>query len=199
MDEIMKRPSKTFMARTMVRLNGQQECIATIGGTFDTLHKGHGEYIQLAFNLANYVIIYLNSDENIRGKKQYCTRTYEQRLKNLTDFIQCLGYTNRCEIRQLNNFFEEVKNAYLREFNLESKTYVAVVSPEYLDFFLEVNSIRENLGMKSIFIVLQPKLIVVQPKLRIEKIELSSSAIRNGLIENADFYTVNLANSLNTI
>ena len=164
--------------------NGYRQRIATIGGTFDTLHKGHGEYILLAFDLADHVVIYLNSDENINGKKNYTVRTYEERLKNLQEFIHYLGYENRCEIRCLDKF-EDVKTDYLKEFISDDKIYIAIVSQEYLDFFLDVNNIRENLCMKSL-------LIMIKPRLRNGKADISSYAIRNRLIENADSYCINL-------
>src|SRR5574341_1359585 len=80
-----------FRKSTMNRENGEQVRIATIGGTFDTLHPGHKEYIQLAFEYADQLLIYVSSDEYCIGKKKYEVHPYEKRIQELEEFINTLN------------------------------------------------------------------------------------------------------------
>lgn len=134
--------------------NGYPERIVTVGGTFDTLHPGHKDYIQLAFEHADRVLIYVNSDEYINGKKLYSVLSYEARVAELMNFIREIECENRCEIRCLHKL-EELEIDYLENDNLRNKIYMAIVSPEYYDFFLKINNIREARGMKSFLILVK--------------------------------------------
>jgi pantetheine-phosphate adenylyltransferase len=136
--------------------NKNQERIATIGGTFDTLHTGHKEYIRLAFEYADRVIIYVTSDEYVNGKKKYSVRPYASRVEELEYFIQSIECDNRYQIRCLHNQ-DELINDYLKRPDLKEKIYMAIVSPEYYDFFLELNRLREAQGLKSFLILVKPR------------------------------------------
>lgn len=150
--------------------------IVTIGGTFDTLHKGHKEYIRLAFQFADRVLIYVNSDKYVHEKKDYSVRPYETRVKKLKDFIEELRFENRCEIRCLQNH-EELEYDYLEDKNIRNNIYMAVVPPEYYDCFLKLNYSREMHGM-------QPFLILIKLRKRnFKNVEFSSSMIRYHGIE----------------
>lgn len=134
--------------------NGKQERVATIGGTFDILHKGHKEYIRLAFQFADHVLIYVSSDKHVNGKKDYHVRPYELRIARLKDFLQENGFENRCEIHPLNEL-KELELDYLKNDNVMHKIYMAIISPEYYDFFLNLNHTREKRGMKSFLILVK--------------------------------------------
>lgn len=148
-----------------------QELIVTIGGTFDTLHKGHKEYVRLAFQFADRVLIYVSSDEYVHEKKDYIVRPYETRVKRLKDFIEEIRSAHRCEIRCLHKL-EELESDYLENKDIRNNIYMAVVPPEYYDFFLNLNYTREARGM-------QPFLILVKLRKRdFKNGDFSSSAIR---------------------
>jgi cytidyltransferase-like protein len=151
--------------------------IATIGGTFDTLHQGHEEYIKLAFNFSDYAIIYLSTNEYLNGKstgrKNYQVRPYEERYNKLTEFVKEIGCENKFEIRR-HNHGDDFKAAYLNEFTCPDVLYMAIVSPEYYARFLEINRLRESNGMNGI-------LLIVKPRFRVGNNDLSSSSIRVGL------------------
>jgi len=158
--------------------NGARERIATIGGTFGILHEGHKEYIQLAFEYVDRVLIYVNSDEYTNGKKHYSVHPFEHRVDQLKAFIKQIGCENRCEIHRLNNL-KELETDYLETEDLKEKIYMAIVSPEYYDFFLRLNNAREARGMNSI-------LILVKPRKRDNGNDISSSLIRHLKGESAD-------------
>jgi pantetheine-phosphate adenylyltransferase len=163
----------------MFSTNGHyKERVATIGGTFDTLHAGHKDYIRLAFEYAERVVIYLNSDEYSNGRKHYSVRPYEFRAEQLKTFIQELGGENRYEIRRLYSFPEDVKNDYLNDSDLKDNANIAIVSPEYYNYFLEINSERQARYMSSILILVKPR------KLDKNNKDISSSVIRELISEN---------------
>ncbi len=151
--------------------NGQER-IATIGGTFDVLHIGHKEYIRLAFEYADRVLIYVNSDKYTNGKKHYSVRSYEYRVTRLTNFIREIGCENRYEIRCLHRL-EQLEADYLETDGLRDKIFMAIVSPDYYDFFLNINRIREARRMKSFLILVKLR------KLDNENKDISSSLIHN--------------------
>lgn len=135
--------------------NGVHERIVTIGGTFDTLHHGHKEYIRLAFEFATRVIIYVNSDLFIAGKKTYPVHNYQERVENLQQFLQNLGDTNQYQIKKLNSL-EDLKKDYLENPNL-TEVFMAIVSPEYYQDFLELNHAREALGLRNFLILVKQR------------------------------------------
>lgn len=144
--------------------------IATIGGTFDTLHQGHKAYIQLAFDFAHYVIIYIKTDAYVNGKKRYQVRPYQERYEKLTEFVKQIGCQAKCEIRPHGKTDDFIAD-YLNEFTRHDVLYMAMVSPEYYEKFIAINCLRESKGMNSI-------LLIVKPRFRDGKKDLSSSVIR---------------------
>jgi len=149
----------------------KQVRIATIGGTFDTLHAGHREYIRLAFEYADQVIIYVNSDEYTNGKKLYSVRPYNRRVARLLDFVREIECENRCTIRCLHEL-TQLEADYLGTNGHDEKIDMAIVSPEYYDFFLNLNRAREAQGKKSLLILVKPR------KKDPQNGDISSSAIR---------------------
>jgi pantetheine-phosphate adenylyltransferase len=153
--------------------NRTQEHIVTIGGTFDTFHKGHKDYIGLAFQSmeTDCVLIYVTSDEYVRRKKDHIVQSYERRVERLKDFIQERGYRKRYDIRCLHNE-EELEFDYLENDCLRHNICMAIVPPEYYDAFLKLNQAREARGLNSF-------LILVKMRTRDHRNEdLSSSLIR---------------------
>lgn len=144
--------------------------IATIGGTFDTLHQGHKDYIQLTFEFAHYVIIYIKTDAYVNGKKSYQVRPYQERHEKLAEFVKQIGCQTKCEIRPHGNADDFVSD-YLKEFTRHDVLYMAMVSPEYYEKFFAINRLRESKGMSSI-------LLIVKPRFRDGKNDLSSSTVR---------------------
>jgi cytidyltransferase-like protein len=161
----------------MIRKSGSKERIATVGGTFDTLHQGHKEYIKLALDFSDYTIIYLSTNEylngKIHGKKAYQVRPYKERFSRLAEFVEQINCQYKCEIRP-HDKEDDFLVAYLNEFTRHDALYIAMVSPEYYEKFFEINQLRENIGLNSI-------LLFVKPRLRTGNNDLSSGTIRSRL------------------
>lgn len=126
--------------------------IATIGGTFDTLHRGHKEYIRLAFAHADYVLIYVTSDEYARNLKNYHVRARELRIKNLHAFLKGFGipserYDTR-EIKALDQLTDELASANIN---------LSIIGPEYLNLFDAINLKRTENGKIGIEVWIKPR------------------------------------------
>lgn len=126
--------------------------IATIGGTFDTLHRGHKEYIRLAFAHADYVLIYVTSDEYARNLKNYHVRARELRIRNLHAFLKGFGilserYDTR-EIKALDQLTDELANANIN---------LSIIAPEYLNLFDDINLKRTENCKMGIEVWIKPR------------------------------------------
>jgi cytidyltransferase-like protein len=157
--------------------NRLSECIATIGGTFDTLHAGHKEYVRLAFSFSEHVRIYVTADEFARRYKKYPVRPYEARVEKLLEYLQQNFEARRYQIRRLRSL-ENLREDFLETPGLRECLHLAIVTPEYYDFFQELNRRREARGIKS-FLTL-----VKQRTLTRDRRELSSFEVRKRLPAN---------------
>lgn len=159
----------------MDRRNGEVEHIATIGGTFDVLHLGHKEYIRLAFENADRVLIFVTSDDYSDHDKLYSVRPYSFRVQQVISFVRDIGCENRCEIRCLNSL-QQLEIDFIEVDDLRKNIKMAIVSPEYYNLFLRINYLREQLGMRSF-------LILVKPRKRDKKnSDISSSVLQEYII-----------------
>jgi pantetheine-phosphate adenylyltransferase len=77
-----------------------------VGGTFDELHRGHKILLLKSFEIGERVLIGLCSDEFVKKlEKPHLTAPYEERLKELKNFLVSLGVAERAEVIPLNNPF----------------------------------------------------------------------------------------------
>lgn len=137
---------------TMSEKTETPKITASIGGTFDALHEGHKEYIQMAFTYANYVFIYVTSDEYAQFTKTYFVRTYDCRVERLKDFIAENGIgESRYEIKKLPSL------RHLKKELLSKKIDISIVTPEYQDIFEDVNQLRQIYGKKKISVLLKQR------------------------------------------
>ncbi len=73
-----------------------------VGGTFDELHKGHRALLCKAFEVGEYVLVGLTSDEFVaKMHKPHKTAPYDERLADLTAFLEKSGFKGRFEISPL--------------------------------------------------------------------------------------------------
>lgn len=78
--------------------------MVAVGGTFDEFHKGHRALLVKAFEVGNHVLVGLCADEFARElRKPHEVATYEERLKELKEFLEKLGVLGRAEIIPLHD------------------------------------------------------------------------------------------------
>ena len=77
-----------------------------VGGTFDELHRGHKVLLLKAFEIGERVLIGLCSDEFVKKLgKPHNTASYDERLRELKNFLNNLGAAERAEVIPLNDAF----------------------------------------------------------------------------------------------
>jgi pantetheine-phosphate adenylyltransferase len=77
-----------------------------VGGTFDEFHKGHRALLMKAFEVGERVLVGLCSNRLVESlSKPHVTASYEQRLEELSKFLQERGVWERAEIVPLNDPF----------------------------------------------------------------------------------------------
>lgn len=140
--------------------------MATAGGTFNTFHEGHKEYLKIALGISDVVHISVTSDEFARSLKSYHVRPYDVRCKELEVFLDSMGAGERCEFHELSC------DAELAKFVIETPLDVAVVEPRYLARFQELNQRRRERDQREYCILLKPRT-------RVDGAELSSTSLQS--------------------
>lgn len=77
-----------------------------VGGTFDEFHKGHRTLLMKAFEVGNRVLIGLCTDEfAAKMRKPHEVASYEERLRDLKQFLEQLNVFSRAEILSLSDSY----------------------------------------------------------------------------------------------
>lgn len=113
-----------------------------IGGTFEYLHKGHRFFLEKAFSLGE-VFIGLTSDKMAKKTKKRKVQIFEERKKELEDFIKN-NFKFSYEIGKIEDRFGPT----LRE-NFD---YI-VISPETKKNAVLINKERQKINKKPIEII----------------------------------------------
>jgi len=112
-----------------------------VGGTFDELHKGHRALLMKAFEISEHVMIGVSSDECVRKMdKSHQTASYEDRTRELIDFLRNQGVLQRAEIIPINDAYGGV---------LLSKDPIEalIVSKETEPVAIKINQKRKEIGI----------------------------------------------------
>ena len=118
-----------------------------LGGTFDELHKGHRALLTKAFEISEQVMIGVTSDEFVRKMdKNHQTASYEERTRELRDFLRNKGLLQRAEMIPINDAYGGV---------LLSKDPVEalVESKETEPVARKINQKRAEIGLDALEIV----------------------------------------------
>ena len=141
-----------------------------VAGTFDGFHKGHKALLAKAFEVGDYVLIGLCSDNLIKTmKKSHATASYTQRLSELKAFLLDVGFLKRAKIVTLNDPFGPA----LTSTNIEA----LVVSRETEPAAHEINKKRIEAGLFPL------EIIVIDLVSSENRLPISTTRIRRGEID----------------
>ncbi len=142
-----------------------------VGGTFDVLHKGHRSLLIKAFETGENVIIGVSSDRFVRRlKKTHSTASYEQRLKELRNFLKEKSLSKRARIIPIDDPSGGVSLA-------ASPIEALVVSRETETTARSINKKREEIRMSPL------EIIVIDMVLSDNHSAISTTRIREGKID----------------
>jgi len=141
-----------------------------VGGTFDEFHKGHQALIMKAFEVGERVIIGLSSDQLARElRKNHEVSSYEQRLKELRNFLMTQGVLDRAKIVPLDTPYGITLSTTIAE--------ALVVSKETEPRAITINRKRKASGIKPL------ELVVIDMVPAEDRIPISTTRIRRGEID----------------
>ena len=117
-----------------------------VGGTFDEFHRGHRVLLMKAFVIGEKVAIGLCSDKFVaKMDKPHITASYQERLKELKEFLSDLGVLGRALIVPIDDPFGTTLS--------ESCIEALVVSEETEPVGLRINEKRQEAGLQQLEIV----------------------------------------------
>ena len=117
-----------------------------VGGTFDQLHRGHRALLCKAFDVGEKVVIGLSTDEFVaKMNKPHVTASFEERFREMEDYLEANGWLPRAEIVPLNDSYG---------LTISGKGLDAlVVSQETAKTGTRINELREKARLPPLKIV----------------------------------------------
>jgi len=117
----------------------------SVGGTFDVMHKGHWFLLEETFNVGERAIVGVTTDEFAATlKKQHEIDSYENRRRDVENFLEEKGYWGRAEIVPLNDPFGPTVDSDILE---------GIIVSEETEVTAEViNRMRVDQGRKPLLI-----------------------------------------------
>ena len=117
----------------------------SVGGTFDVMHKGHWFLLEETFNVGDMAVVGITTDEFVKSmKKHHKVDTYENRVKDVKEFLKEKGYLDRAKIVPLNDPFGPT---------IDSDEIEGIIVSEETEVTAEViNKMRVERGKKPLLI-----------------------------------------------
>ena len=139
--------------------------IVAVGGTFDHFHKGHEKLLNKAFEIGNYIMVGVTSNEfgGQKGNIEPCSK----RMSELEEFLQ--KFNSRYTVKRL----EEPYGPTVHDPQIDA----IVVSRETEPVADKINEIRQKKGIKPL------KIFVIGWVLAEDGKPISSTRIRRGEID----------------
>ncbi len=144
--------------------------LVVCGGTFDTFHKGHANFLRFILASSNKIILGLTTEKYVRSKKlSNSIESYSERKNSIEEFFKKENASGRLEIEPIDNLFIPKKWERL---NIDA----IAVSENTRKGAEIINQDREKRGLSQLKIIVAPVIFTESNK------ELSSFRIRNGEI-----------------
>ena len=139
--------------------------IVAVGGTFDHFHKGHEKLLNKAFEIGNYIMVGVTSNEfgGQKGNIEPCSK----RMSELEEFLQ--KFNSRYTVKRL----EEPYGPTIHDPQIDA----IVVSRETEPVADKINELRQKKGIKPL------KIFVIGWVLAEDGKPISSTRIRRGEID----------------
>ena len=107
------------------------------------IHEGHKRLLERAFEVAEYVVIGLTTDEYARAMKPYDVPPFEKRRENLKKYLIAAGHTNWMVVKLSDPYGPAATDPTIE---------AIVVSEETLPTARKINDLRIAKGLKPLTI-----------------------------------------------
>lgn len=117
----------------------------SVGGTFDVMHKGHWFLLEETFNVGEQAIVGVTTEKFAASlKKQHEIDSYENRRRDVVEFLKEKGFLERAEIVPLRDPFGPT---------IDSDILEGLIVSEETEVTAEViNKMRVEQGRKPLLI-----------------------------------------------
>ncbi|MCZ2845443.1 MAG: pantetheine-phosphate adenylyltransferase [Candidatus Bathyarchaeota archaeon] len=141
-----------------------------VAGTFDIIHKGHEKLISMAFEVGEFVLIGLTTDEYANQvHKNHPIDDYLERRESLENYLKEQNLENRSAIVPLNDPYGPAID--------DSSIEGIIVSCESIENANIINNFRGKKGLKSL------QIFSIEIELAENGKPISTTRIRKGKIE----------------
>lgn len=153
--------------------------LVAVGGTFDTIHKGHRKLLDKALEIGEHVIIGVTTDSFVeKTGKPYRVKPHVERVEALRRYLESKVASDRFEVVPIDDPYGPT----LTSLEMEA----LVVSDETYRRAVEINRLREARGLKPL------KIIKVGMVLADDGKPISTTRIRLGEIDEEGRLKANL-------
>ena len=149
--------------------SGFKHRFIAMGGTFDHIHRGHKELLARAFETGEFVFIGLTSDAFAAKEGKKVSQDFEERKKNLENYLDATFPNRRYEISKLEDRFGPAI--------FSDKIDAIAVSVETQPAVDAANRKRQEMGLPKL------KVEVVPMTMADDGTKISSTRIRAGEID----------------
>lgn len=140
----------------------------SLGGTFDAMHAGHLDYLDIGLRLGSHLEVYITPDIIAAETKAYEVKAFDQRAFQVLDYL----HSHRSLGQSISIYgYDEAPFLHLRS---ASECTGALVEPAYLNAFELINDQRTANGM-------QPVYTVRKERTQLHGQDLSSTTVRHVL------------------
>lgn len=140
-----------------------------IGGTFDTIHTGHEQFLTSAYSVGGTVLIGLTSDDYVRMYKPSVVNPYDERKKQLMRWLTERGYAERTMIVPITDQYGPATT--------DKVLTTIVVSTETAPTAAAINRLRQTAGLRPLSIIEVPIVYAHDQK------PISTTRVRRGEID----------------
>ncbi|MCW4033951.1 MAG: phosphopantetheine adenylyltransferase, partial [Candidatus Bathyarchaeota archaeon] len=120
--------------------------VVGLGGTFDLLHSGHQALLLKAFEVGDYVLVGVTSDDFVKtSRKPHKIAPYNERVAVLRNFLENSGLSQRYEFVPLHDSYGLTLS--------DRRMDAIVVSKETEPVAYKINEKRKSLGLPPLAIV----------------------------------------------
>lgn len=122
-----------------------------MGGTFQGLHDGHRQYLEIAAELAEFLFVFVLADCYARARKSYPVDPTADRINAIRAYLEKKGVESAYEFREVYEAGE------VDRFLATADVDLVVTEPCHRERFARVNAQRLECGRPEYYVLVKPR------------------------------------------